>query len=328
MLSNFTLISHSWCRSNVYVSRELGGGVMMWTLAIPAVICFFIKSFLIFRSWHSLAKNSFSALLLICTLHSLAEICIIFSVVSGSDSEFMFRTYYIVSSWCLGMALIYILDFSNCHTNFKYLTYTATIFITGLFFLTDIIISGYTLEGHIITAIKSPNYWVFSLFAVTCIFSSVLLLLASIRQVDSLIKKVKALYLLLGLVAPFIGVLAILSLIQMGININAVAIIPVLTLAFFIFIIASESTHEISDIRRFLPWSPESKLASEVINIVNQSTLRKKTYRETKKEIDIELLKYYKSLTKSEKKSKVQKDFGMSSSTWHSALERGGIKDK
>ena len=298
----------------------------MWILAVPAILCFFVKLFLTLRIRSALVRNSFSALLIVSLVHSLTEILGVFSIYYWENSEHIFRFYYVVSSWCLGMALIYILDFTKSNLIFRNSIYSAVSLITILFIFTDVIISGYIVKGSVITAIKSPDYWIFSVFAIFCVFCSLGVLAMALMKERALIRRIKAMYLLVGLLVPFAGVVSILALMMAGFNINAVAIIPVLTLPFFI--ISSESKHGISDIRRFMPWSPESKLTSKVMDIVNQSTLRQKSYQQAKKEINEELFRYYQALMENENKSKILKDYNIPMSTWYSLRERCNEEDK
>jgi hypothetical protein len=244
---------------------------MLDLVVVPALLGFLIKICLLIAGRNSLKKNNFSALLLICTIHSICECATLISLSNGSDVELLFRAYYVLIIWWFGFSLIYASEIANISDKLRTSVLAITSVLTVLLLFTDLVISGYHSNGYSITANREQYYGFAPLFVLlTMIVSVALLTRVSFSQKYELKNKIQASYLLMAFAAPFVVIFAVIVAIQLGFKMNAMMAFPVATTLFFIFIVRSENNHRLVDIRRFLPWSKENKFANEVINIANQ----------------------------------------------------------
>jgi len=63
--------------------------------------------------------------------------------------------------------------------------------------------------------------------------------------------------------------LATAFIIATNLNVNAAGILPVATALFLAILLKGESKHKLSDIRRFLPFSPERKITGDIMELVD-----------------------------------------------------------
>lgn len=246
-------------------------------LILPAIFSLFIKLYLLYISRYSIKSRTLSAftgLLAACALHSLCE-AVGFSLwLIGKEIESLYRLYYVLSVWCLYFTLSYTIEVIKGKNwiNYVYIAYTSV--LTVLLLSTDKIISGYVTNGYILNANKSELYWLFNLFAFSLIGISISLLVKTIFNPNTLKQeKTQASYLLLGLLSPFLAVVTVITLIALGVSISSMAVIPIATTALFLFTVMSENKHFITDLKRSLPWSQESKAAAEY-NLIQSKLIK------------------------------------------------------
>lgn len=301
-------------------------GIDNMYILIPAVLGLLIKAYLLFVSRRSLHKTNFLMILCVCTLHSLCEIVTYSTFLLGKDATVLFRIYYILSVWWICYAFVYTCDVAKMKKIWTYTPIFLCCIISLLFGFTDIIISGYKSIGYSITAVKSSHYWIFQVFALSLITLSLVSLVKVIILNDDVIQKVQSIYLLLGFMAPFVTIICVIVFMQLGYKINAIAIVPIATTSFFIFLIYSEKSHGLIDIRCFLPWSPQGMYRREVRRIANLFTLQQINMAEAKRQQEKATTEYLMKAYKHKSINRIANELGVSRSTLYAILDRHDIK--
>ncbi len=298
----------------------------MWELLIPAVVAFVIKCFFLYSSMDSLKKNMFTVMLSISALHSLNELVGVGAFFLGNDVQLLMRLYYVMSVWWLGFALMYVFEVLSSKAIFNHITIVLVAVISSLFLFTDLVISGFESNGLVPTAVKADFYWIFQAFALGTIAASILLLSKQIFfSKVSIDKQLKCFYLLIGFLSPFITVICVIVMMQLGINISAVAIVPIATTLFVVFMVKSEQQHGLIDLRRFIPWSRENKASKKVNLIFTRLTLKEITLKEAENEFQKLAIEYQKELTNNNI-SVAAKNLGISRSGLYSKIEKLSMK--
>ena len=299
-------------------------------LLIPAVIGFFIKLYLVLKSKDSLKINNFTSLICVCTMHSLCEIVTFSSYLAGGDAELLFRAYYVLSCWWLCFALIYTLEVSKLSRVYKYIALFVCSAISALLIITDSVISGYISDGYTITADKGNMYYLFQVFALGCIFISSGILIKNVFfKTEDVFIQIKSFYLLAAFSCVFVTVVSIILLMSLGIQFNGLASIPIATTLFAIFVVLTESRHELVDLYRFMPWSIQSQASRQVKRITylllaGEITISEAEERFTKLLIETQI-KQNKLNCGDAKITKIAKILGVGRSTLYAKIERLNI---
>ncbi len=262
-------------------------------IVIPAFLSLLIKLFLLFGSRNSKLTSSFTMLLYICMLQSLCEVVTFFSYLGGNDVEILFRAYYVFLIWWVGFSFIYTSEVISLPRGFSYVTCTIATILTIMLLFTDTILSGYYSIGYSITAVKAKFYGAYQFYIIGLITTSMVLLLKQVfKKEQSSEIQIKSLYLFIGFAAPFATIFIVTVLMQLGYKINMLMVLPIATAIFVIFVVKSESNHRLTDIRRLLPGSLERNVSNDLMNIMDNYTLHKISYKDAVKELETTLVNY------------------------------------
>jgi len=286
---------------------------------LPALLSFMLKAVILFCERKSLKRNNFTTLLYICTLQSLCEVITFFSYMNGSDVELLFRLYYILIVWWLAYALIYIVDVLTLSNRVKYFVAFIASGLSIVLLFSDLIISDYYSIQYSITAVKEQYYWMYQVFVLGIILSSIAILLRSLFWPKNIKLQTQSYYLFIALIIPFVTIIGVTLLMQAGYQINMLMILPVATLLFVVFVVKCEKHHELVDIRRLLPWSKENKFASQMNLIASRCSLGEISLKEANNEFQRLLLEYQKD--KGKNKNQAAKSLGISRSTLYAKLD-------
>ena len=286
---------------------------------LPALLSFIIKIAILYCERKSLKRNNFTTLLYICALQSICEVVGSLSYLNGADVELLFRLYYILIAWWLTYTLIYIADVIKLGNKVKYFSAFAAGMLSIALLFSDLIISGYFDIQYSITAVKEQYYWVYQVFVLGIILSSVAVLLKNLIWPKNTKLQTQSYYLLVALIIPFVAIVGVGSLMLVGYQINMLMILPVATLLFVFFVVKCEKYHGLVDIRRLLPWSKENKFASKVNLIASRCSLGEISLKDANNEFQKLLLEYQNDKGKS--KSQAAKNLGISRSTLYLKLD-------
>jgi len=237
---------------------------------VPALVSLLIKLLILAYAVNGgKASTIFLSLVGIFAIHNAIEI---FGYVQYlQDNTLMvymlFRLYYVVTAYVVLYILLNGLVISTLES--QKITVSLVSITTVFAFLilfTDSIISGQYLIGYTMTAIKGPFFWSFASYILIVLFGTVAILINKHNKTSSIINKTRCQYYLLAL-APVIIVLSITILLKLSeANINATGFIPIATTLFITIILKTETSHNLTDIRRLMPISLERETANNFMS--------------------------------------------------------------
>jgi len=220
-------------------------------------------------------KVSIMFLSLICVFafHNAIELIGYVQFLNDSSVELYFRPYYVATIYVFMYVLLHGLAISRFENTV--LTSVLVLIATALSLLvifTDTIVAGHYSIGYSVSAIEGPFYWVFSLYILITLIASTSALLYRYRSAVSQLESVRCLYSLFALSPLILVSLVVLALKAAEVNINGAVLIPIATAVFLAVVLKGESQHKLSDIRRFLPFSPERAISNNLMELIDGYT--------------------------------------------------------
>lgn len=267
---------------------------MMSMYFVPALASLLFKLFVLLTALRGgKVSTLFISLIVAFACHNAIELGGYIQFLSGQSVEVFFRPYYVATIYMLMYMLLHGLAISrleNIYTTTGLVLIAST--LSALVLFTDIIVAGQSSIGYSVTAIKGQYYWLFALYLLISLFASLAVLLYRYGSAASQLESTRCLYSVFAL-SPvmFVFLLGIvLKITDAGINIAG--ILPVATAIFLAIVLKGESKHQLSDVRRFLPFSPERAISNNVMTLVdeyvhsdNQTDAYKKLHIAIEKEI-------------------------------------------
>ena len=113
----------------------------------------------------------------------------------------------------------------------------------------------------------------------------------------------------------------------LNLNINATVFVPIMISVFLYITVKSEAQHKLTDLRRFMPFSPERKTSQDIMELFSSYARDETTYRESVNEIE-KLLVMHKYNKNEKNASATAETMGMPRSSLYSIFNRLGIKTK
>lgn len=217
------------------------------------------------------------------------------NVSSLSSIDWIFRPYYVCLIWGLILMCLFSIKTSILEHKFKHLL--SLLVLSGIsfsFFIltTDIIVEGVVSIGYSATAIKGEMFGVFLVFSSACLLFIVVILSIGIYKAQSDTSKNNCLWALLALMPIIIVGASISILLSFNIKINFAGILPIATSLFLIVMLKTEDSHNLSDFRRFLPLSLESKTSRKASQLFSKYTMDEISYKELKIGVEIIATEY------------------------------------
>lgn len=241
---------------------------------LPALIGLVLKLFILVLAFRGgKISTLFLSLIVVFACHNAIELVGYLQFSNNESVEMLFRPYYVVSIYSVMYILLHGLAISEQSNRVitAFLVSLATS-ISVLVLNTDLIVAGQYSIGYSITAVQGPFYWGFVLYVAFIFAATVAVLIREYRNAQSSLKSIRSAYSLFAL-APVMVIALIAVLLKVtNTGINAAGIFPIATTVFLILILKGESQHRLMDIRRFLPFSPERKAATEVVQIMDEYT--------------------------------------------------------
>lgn len=219
------------------------------------------------------------ALIFIFAWHNSIELMGYLKFLDDQSVANLFRIYYAVTILGLLAIAIHSLVVSKIHT--KHLSTGLIVLAIPLMLtvlLTDSIVAGHVSIGYSVTAIKGQYYSWFSVYTLICIVLTTSVLVDGYIKSEGHLDSIACLYSLFALAPLIVVSIVVLALKTLEIKINSAGIVPITTTLFLYIILKSESKHNFTDIRRFLPFSDERKTVIKLVELTDylfQKSIRK-----------------------------------------------------
>ena len=176
--------------------------------------------------------------------------------------ELPLRIYYV----SLGVVLALLVQLAICTITEKVnrwvLWIDLTIFVALCFILvfTDFVVAGVVSIDHTVTRMPGNGYWWVPVYVVTAFLACFITLVYGYVRATELFDRVQTVYIMLGVTCFFAPIIAVLCLMLLGFEINAVIILPVGMLGFLGFVFYTVRNTAVVDPRIMLPFSRQRRL--------------------------------------------------------------------
>jgi len=295
---------------------------------LPALIALLAKLAVLIIAYRSVHKSrAFFSMVVVFAAHNFFEVLVFLKFVGG-DFGFVITAYYLASIWGLAVMLLYALDVGQYKNQYLVIVpiTLAVVLSLGVMF-TDLVVGGERALGYVLTAVRGPLYWSFQLYSATMFILVASVLIRGYRNAKTHITEIQCLSTLLAL-APFtVSACAIMILMNLGFNLNATTILPIATSAFLVITLLGEAKHNLTDVRRFLPWSAEKKTSNQIMDIFSNYARDDMDYRQAVNDIE-KLLVVHKYQKNDENASATAELMGMPRSSLYSIFNRLKIESK
>lgn len=302
---------------------------------LPALVALAIKLVVLFYAYagHKHSKI-FVAMVSIFAVHNICEVLVILEAGGLVSSPIILLSYYVTSIWALLVMLVYASEISRVRVpKFKIGAACVASVLSLLILFSQGIVSGERSLGYTLTAVRGPIYWVFQAFSLVVFMSVVILLIKGTRhsnqkgsrKPEDHLVEIQSSYTLMALSPLVIVCLAVMVLMNFGLQMNAALFVPIASGLFLLITLKSEAQHKLTDLRRFLPWSSERKTSREIMDIFSSYSCDDVSYREAVGEIE-KLLVLHKYEKSGGNASQTAQQMGMPRSSLYSIFNRLSIK--
>ena len=264
---------------------------------IPALISLIFKLLiLLYIIRGGKVSTVFLCLIVSFGILNIIELVGYLNASTSQSFELVLRFYYSVIVLAIMFMLLYSLKVAK-------LEYTAVITslavvatgIVGLIFSTDMIIAGQYSIGYSISAELGNQYWIFAVFLFSSLIASIGVCVYGINTAKKHLDSVRCIYTLIAL-CPVLLVFFLSTVFKLTqVNVNATGFLAMATTLFLAIVLVTESKHKLSDIRRFLPMSPERKTTNRLMDLLDDyvhNENRPNAYRELQEKIEREVVSY------------------------------------
>lgn len=266
---------------------------------LPALLALIIKLSILALSYRGKGQSTvFITMVLILALHNLCEVLGFIEFFNGTPADYLFRFYYTASLWVAVFMLLYAIEVSRF--KMKEIKATAVIVAASLsvtVLYTDIVVAGSESLGYTLTVVKGPHYWLFQVFISVTLLSILPVLVIGYKKASEHIVEIQCVYTFLALLPLMFVGLGVIILMGFGIKLNASAILPIASTLFLIVTLKSEYHLKLTDVRRFIPMSPERQTSNEILDVCSRYSRDEISYRDGINEIErlLVLQKYKKN---------------------------------
>ena len=295
---------------------------------LPSVIALIIKLYIILaahKSKHGI--NFFVPLVIVFGLHNLCEFLLYVLYYQGIYSLQLFKVYYSITFVMAGFIVVYALKISEIKFNYvlKNIIYIACTSLALYAFSSDSVISGVEDIGYSLTATKGHNYLLFQYLIPVFLLFSLCLMLYGFRKHKEYSKKAACLISTFALLPIILTIILVILIMTFGVKINASGLLPLSTSLFLFILIKFEAQHQLIDVRRFIPFSPERQLSNEFMKVSSLYSTNQINYKSFCEEVQKISLKY-KLDQNNGNVSQTSRSMGMHRSTVNSMIKRHKIK--
>ena len=293
---------------------------------IPAVIAFLISVIVFFAAIQGRSRSTtFCVMTFSFICLSVCQILGHFEQFSSSTVLLLMRIYYVVLIISLTSIWAYttsIMRYTPKHS--KYCVLALAFLLCVLIVFTDLVVMGVENLAYTQTAIKGILYPGFQLFALVILGLTIAALVKGYLRPKDHLMQIQCSYTLLAISPLILSCIVLIVIMALGYKINGALIMPIFQVAFTLITLLGESKHQITDVRRFMPYSPERYAANEIMEVFSSFARDEISYRDGVSEIE-RLLVLHKYEANDRNASATAQLMKMPRSSLYSVFNRLGI---
>ena len=255
------------------------GFIVLATLALVAKVWLVIKC--LDKLW---IDTAWISLILTFSVLNASEVLIYSSSMLQLLPNALLKVYYLCTVICLVTSYNYVADSSiQLQKWLGRVLYMAAVVISFFIATTDLVIGAHVVDSFPIKTIKGDYFLIYLLYAVVCIVGSLTILCVNYRSTKNSHEKMSYAYTIIAFMPLALMIVAVLFLINVGINANASGLIPVGTSIFlWVSYKGKVSSNIILDPRGIInPLGSAAKSQRNVMKAQSQLMLGNATYAET-----------------------------------------------
>ena len=238
-------------------------------LVLPSIITLILKVLILLWSHKTDQSKDFKYLLIFFAIHNVCEISLFLQGYLPHADIWSIRAYYCASVLSAAYMVVYgakIAHFFELRM-LKVVMSLLVIIPCFMIALSDVVVAGNELSNGKYFAIRGSLYGVFSGFVVICqLTMGAFLYYGYKNNNETPLIKIQCLYAGLSLLPIAITVLAVIAIQSFGGSANTTTMLPLTTL-FLLMIAISEQKYGLTDIRKWIPFSLQWRLANKVAKL-------------------------------------------------------------
>lgn len=302
---------------------------MINAFIVPALIALIIKGYVLSVSTRDKGRSIIFISLCYCFFaQNIAECAGFIQHQSGDSAGFIVRAYLTASVCGLALICVYALAITHSKTykSFAKILGAVSFMLIMIIWLTDLIAVGAVSINYTYAVDRGELYWSYHVFAGSCFLITSLNLLLGIFRSNNPITVVQCGYTLAGILPIALAGFGVMAAMASGYQVNAVGIMPIATTLFLLLTLRSEDKHNLTDIRKYLPYSRERIMTNEMMDLISSYSLGQIDYKEYKKGTEKLAVKYQLSRTNGNV-SNAAKLMKVDRTTVAHMVKRHGLKD-
>lgn len=230
----------------------------------------------------------------ILAVHNASELMVLRQFAGSLSAEWIVESYYICSIAVITYGIYYVME-TSMRTQ-RIVLASASILgllLAGLIALTDHVIAGHIDLAYSLTALKGPLYLLFTAYALTFVSAIGAMLVYNYKTATLPMLEVGHGLTAIAITPLVLGTMIIVSLMMMGIHINATVITPIFSSLFlWITFKGKDANGVIYDPRNNIPQSVEAKNNKMVEKILAQYKLENLPHNQAMASLERELIQY------------------------------------
>jgi hypothetical protein len=296
---------------------------------LPALLALMIKvGVLVIAHRSERHSPGFIKLVLVFALHNLCEVLLFIEFFLAGSNDLTLRAYYVSSIWGLVFVLLYGMEVAHYkQPTLRLVALAGATLLSVMVLASGYVVAGSHAIGYVFTATKGPLYFLFQVYSMAAMMTVFAVLVFGYRSAKSHMTEIQCLSTVASFLPLILLSVLIMMLMNLGFEINATAILPIATSAFLCILLLTESHHRLTDIRRFLPGSPERRTSHEIMDIFSRYARDDMEYRAAVSEIE-KMLVMHKYQKNDRNASATAQRMGMPRSSLYSIFNRLKIEDK
>jgi len=294
-------------------------------LAVSALV---LKLFVLLKAFEHRGNSVvFFCLTSVFCAMNFMSLLIVSNVNDIQSIQWALRPQYIFSLWAIILLCWY--AFQAVYSTVRLTIVFSLLCLLGLAFssailFTDSIVSGLVSIGYSLTAVKGPFFNTFLILLALLFLTTTATLIYGTLKSSSQEHRNRCLWTLVSLL-PIITVgPAIALFLHFEVPINGSGLIPIATSLFLLITLKTENLHRLTDVRRHLPFTAESRANKDFALLFTQYAFNQISHKEFKSQVSVLALKY--KYGKSETVTELAEQIGLNRSTVSNLLSKHGLR--
>lgn len=268
---------------------------MMSLFVVPAILALLFKGRIIYLSRGDAYKSTLlTPLIYTLFIFNIAECAIQIQFHNGATADWVLRSYFVTSVWCLALIFCYSMSISLPSKLYliSKIAIGSTVFLTALIIFTDTVLLGAHSIEYTYAALRGDYYWGYHIFAATLFLATVSTLIFGYKKAEIPKERVQCLHVLFALSPIVVAGLGISLVMATEFKVNAIGILPIATTLFLLIMLNSEKSQGLTDVRKFLPFSKERRLLADLMRVQDKYTLHHISHTTFKRYVEKIALEY------------------------------------